>query len=761
MKDVVRAACPGCQRSLNVPAEWMGRTVRCKHCAHAMLVRPASEAVPMASPVAVSADGPTPTWEPLPEYTPPVNGLPTPVPEASRAKYVSAFDAGDRYRGRGSYRGPRKGGLVKVAILAAVLVLVGGLGLFAASKAGFFKKGEGSVGGGEESPKPVVGNGGGEHTQPASGPFPRRMLAISIHSYLYANPLHNGDSGFAEYDNRKSGTDAAVRRIAERWRVPKDQLYHLTDAPVLGEKGAEPPKPEPKTGPAKKGGKDAANEGDETKKGRAKGGDLKALPEPARRIAKAMPLKQVIEGTVTQFLDTSREQDRIVLLFAGHALEKKGKSYLVPIEGDLDEVETLIPLDWLYEKLGACKAQEKVVIFDVCRFHPERGIERPSPGPMTEALEAALHNSPDGVTVITSCSKGEQSIELDQYDARILSDRQGVKDRTASLYGSLFLSLARVGSFGDGYGEQNRLSAPTDTFPVEPFVKWMKERLKDVVHVKYSDRTETLKATIKKRADAVAYNPVEPAPARFEFPQPPPSADPRAVMAIIREVQLPPVKSLREDAPPPSISDVLPFSEETLKPYLTGELKATNKPNEFQKAVIDAVTGIRSMRMAGSSGELPEQFGGETSDKAKEELRKVQEVPARVEAELQDYLDDLDKVADQRDKQPKRWQVHYDYVVAQLKLRICYANQYNLALANVRSGKLPDLQPGQNGYRLSAEPNLDKNTPANYKEMFKDAQTALTEIAKENPNTPWALLAKSDRTLALGLRLTGATVGTR
>jgi hypothetical protein len=45
--------------------------------------------------------------------------------------------------------------------------------------------------------------------------------------------------------------------------------------------------------------------------------------------------------------------------------------------------------------------------------------------------------------------------------------------------------------------------------------------------------------------------------------------------------------------------------------------------------------------------------------------------------------------------------------------------------------------------------------------MFKEARAALTEIAKENPNTPWALLAKSDRTLALGLRLTGATVSGR
>ncbi len=770
MKEVVRAACPGCQRPLNVPAEWVGQTVRCKHCGHAMLVRPTSEAVPMAAPVGVPVGAPVPTWEPLPEYTPPVSGLPMPAPDAPRSKYVSAFDAGDRYRGRGQYRGPRKGGLVKFAVLAAILVLITGLGLIGASKAGrligalkagLFKKGETTAGGGEPSKPGGSNSGGGDPTQPASGPFPRRMLAISIHSYLYANPLHNGDSGFAEDDARRSGTDAAVRRLAERWRVPKDQLYHLTDAPVLGEKKPEGPKPEPKGAAPKKGGKDSKEGAEEMRKGRAKGGDLKPVPEPARRIAKAMPLRQVIEGTIAQFLDTSREQDRIVLLFAGHALEKKGKTYLVPIEGDLDEVDTLIPLAWLYEKLGACRAQEKVVIFDVCRFHPERGIERPSPGPMTDALEAALHNSPDGVTVITSCSKGEQSIEQDYLEARLLSDRAGVTDTKVSLHGGLFLSLADSASQTGKYSDDKHLPAPTDELPTERFAKWMKAKLADIVHIKYSERSQTVNATIKKRAKSVPYNPAEPAPARFEFPQPPPSADPRAVMAIIREVQLPPVKSFREDAPPPSISDVLPFSEENLKPYLAGELKLGDKPNEFQKAVLDAVTGIRSMRTAGSGGDLPEDFGGDTNDKAKEELRKVQEVPARVEAELQDYLDDLEKVADQRDKQPKRWQVHYDYIVAQLKLRICYANQYNLALANVRSGKLPDLQPGQNGYRLSAEPNLDKNTPANYKEMFKEAQAALTEVAKDNPSTPWALLAKSDRTLAVGLRLTGATVGTR
>src|SRR5262249_22771175 len=226
-----------------------------------------------------------------------------------------------------------------------------------------------------------------------------------------------------------------------------------------------------------------------------------------------------------------------------------------------------------------------------------------------------------------------------------------------------------------------------------------------------------------------AFNPAEPAPARFEFPTPPPSADPKSVLEIVREIQLPPVKAFRDDAPPPSISDVMPFPQEIINQYLAGALKPGDKANEFQQAVNEAVEEMRRQRGGGSGSELPEEFGGETNDKAKEQLRKIQEVPARVEASLQDALDKLESVADQKDKQSKRWQVNYDYVLAQIKLRICYVNQYNLALANVRGGKLPDLKEGQNGYRLSAEMTLDKNTPPDKKEMFNEARKALTEIA--------------------------------
>ena len=747
--EVVQSTCPGCKRTLNIPAEWTGKTVKCKFCGCAMQVRPvavtpasrpvptaipSAAPVPMAAPVPelVPAAAPMPTWEPLPsanglpEYTPPVAATaPMAVAPAPRSGgYVSAFDTRERYTGRGSYSGPRNRGWIKYAVLGLLFVGLGG-GTIAvlAAKPGWFKS--------SPTTEPTqVNNAEGTATAPpepaASGTFPRRMLAISVHSYLYANPLHNGDTSYA-MDDRRSGTDGCIRQLAERWRVPKEQLYHLTDARLRGEAAS--------TGKAKK--------------------DEKA--EPPKRLSKSLPLKMVIEGTVSQFLDTTRAQDRIVIVFCGHAIEKKGETYLVPLEGDFDDVESLIPLKWFYEKLGACPAQEKIVIYDVCRFHAERGIERPHPGPMSEALEKALHESPDGVTVITSCSKGEQSMELDSYQAPLSFDRPGVKGREVPIHGSFFLSMFHAASLAGVLAPDRKLSAPGDEIPVERLTGWMGDKLAEVVRHRFAERTQTMKVTLKRRSEAVPFNASEPMPGRFEYPMPPPSADPKAVMAIVREIQLPPIKSFREDAPPPSISDVLPFSQEALKDYLAGELMSGEKPNEFQQAIFEAIEEMRRQGASGSGSGLPDEFFGETDDKRKEEFRKAQEIPARVEAILQDALDKLEQVADQKDKQAKRWQVHYDYALAQIKLRICYVNQYNLALANVRGGKLPDRKDGQEGYRLSGEVTLDKNTPSDKKEMFNDARKTLAEIIKEHPKTPWALLAKSDRTVAIGLRLVGAS----
>ncbi|WP_020473547.1 hypothetical protein [Zavarzinella formosa] len=752
MKEVVRAKCPKCQNVLSIPAEWADRTIKCKHCGHQMQARrktkpeataqnaPKAASVPAASPVQAvkpaSPVMPSPTWEPLPEYTPlaaapmataPVRPATVPAAAEGKSTYVTAFDTRERYSGRGHYKGPKSGAWIKYAIFGVLFLgVVGGAGAVYKFRPDLFSPPSG------ETPKDqtiaenkpgVPANGASNNTQEvAGGIFPRRMLAISIHSYLYANPLHNGEQSLLAVETAPTGTDANIRKLADRWRIPNEQVYHLTDAPTKAEKLAAAKTSTPK-----------------------KKGEMTAVVAKA---AKSLPLKMVMEGAITNFADSSREQDRVVFVFCGHAYEKDGKAFLLPLEGDFEEPETMIPLEWFYEKVAACKAQEKLVIFDVARFHPDRGLERPHPGVMSEGLEKALHDSPEGVSVLTTCSKGEYSYEVDYFL------RKGMK---AAVYGGFFLSMIQTAGLEGFLTPEGKLLAPTDPLPAERLVTYMSEKVPDLVKDRFVGKTQTPKVTLKHRDVVVKYDPNEAVPGKVAYPVPPPSADPKMIASILREIEVPSVKSFREDAVQAKISDIVPFKAETLKEYEMGALKADDTPDAFQKVVLAAVERMRKLREAGNGNELPESFVGETSDAAKNQLKRVQEVPANVEVILREHLEELENIASMKEAQTKRWQANYDYILAQVKFRICYAYQYNLALANVRGGKVPDLTGDQNGYRLTAEVTLDKNTAKEYKVMFDEARKSLNELVKNHPQTPWALLSKADRTVAIGLRLTPTT----
>src|SRR5439155_25400860 len=49
MTQVVQAKCPGCQRVLRIPADWMQASMRCKHCGLVFQAKP-KLAAPRTSP---------------------------------------------------------------------------------------------------------------------------------------------------------------------------------------------------------------------------------------------------------------------------------------------------------------------------------------------------------------------------------------------------------------------------------------------------------------------------------------------------------------------------------------------------------------------------------------------------------------------------------------------------------------------------------------------------------------------------------------
>jgi len=530
-----------------------------------------------------------------------------------------------------------------------------------------------------------------------AGPFPRRMLAVSINNYPYANPILFGSS--------TRSVAVLLDRLSDKWHIPRDQLYLLTDA--------------------------------QTNRG--------SVP----------PIKPVLTAAIESFLQTSRPADRIVLLYAGHATVLDGTPYLVPFEGEITNKDSLVPLDWLFQKLKACPAQQKLLIFDSCRVDPGRGVERPSPGPMDPALEAALKSPPEGVQVWASCSAKQASYE---YKYQLFDDIE--------IEGSLFLNQFFTALFKSGMGT----AKPEDPLPVEELAKVVNE-----LTTKYAQgiqkEPQTPFLTGMSPTDGPAYDPNERPAQRMIIPKigdiaKGGLAEPALVKSIFDEIKLPPIKQTSaEDASREEFDNIFPFSNDALKDYAADYenlQQIVDKPNQYplRIGVLKAIEILerhgKGDVMVGKTlkhvGLLREEFAGPTSDAVKQSIAKEQqEGPAAMFLELEDLVMILDKLAPERAKEKsKRWQAHYDYVTAMVKARFAYVNEYNFMLGKIRKDDLPQLDPKlHKGWRLAAVEKM--SSPRDVKDKADEARKLFNKLINENPGTPWEVLAKRERLTALGL----------
>ena len=156
-------------------------------------------------------------------------------------------------------------------------------------------------------------------------------LVISVHNYLYANPISPGDPGgrtINKFVEALSPGSTSKGRAAPGLNIDKKQVQHLSDVP--------------------------------------------SNDSPARP-----PLKQTIEAALANFLKAARPQDHLLVVFVGHSAEIDGQAYLAPIEGELDNAASLIPLRTVLDQLAKCPAQEKVLVLDVNQVSPTKMYRAP------------------------------------------------------------------------------------------------------------------------------------------------------------------------------------------------------------------------------------------------------------------------------------------------------------------------------------------------------------------------------------------------
>jgi hypothetical protein len=678
--------------------------VRCKHCGTIVPGRP--KAAPAASPepapnAPAAARRDYPVAKPAPEE--PARQPDEDVPVAASAQPFATGEDEPIVRLSLRYRRSRTGRwIVFLGLLSSVAVIAGGAYVFreplsrlATSLREFVAE------------NGAEGDKGTADAHAAAGQaFPRRALVICVDNYLYANPV--------SYTVQAHNVHALTDKLRRVLHIEPSQFVELSDAAL-----APPDKSE------------AQSSGKKTAKAKGKSAPPSTAPSPARP-----PLKPVIEKTIADFLTTCRAQDRILLMFIGHVVEVEGEAYLVPLEGEFKVKESLIPLSWLYEQLKKCPARQKVLVVDTCRHDPGRGAERPGSGPMPAKLDAVLAKPPEGVQLWSACTAEQYSYELDGD--------------------SIFLEKLHASLTQKVIGKMQR---EEDPLPVEALAESVAKSTSAEVASQLKAK-QTPRLVGKEAEGGAAFDPQEALPAKIEIPMPPPppggTAGRAEVHSILSEIDLPPIKMSGSDTALLQIETLVPFSAKKLAAYQRDysslqEIEANAEKYPLRVAVLDAIKRLRE-RFNPKNPELVlrDYFSGNSSDSIKKEILKEQEKPADVLIELNGIKTRLEKLADERDGETsKRWQAHYDFILAQVLARIAYLEEYSLMLGKIRKDELPALEPGHTGYRLASRERLQSGTEV--RALATASKKLLAKVARQNKGTPWEILAKREQLTALGL----------
>lgn len=511
-------------------------------------------------------------------------------------------------------------------------------------------------------------------------PFPRRMLFVHISKYIYFNNLTPGAG--TRGDDLPTRT---AKKIAFEWRIPNDkdnnQLFILSD--TAGEKDFKP------------------------------------------------PIKSVLEKAIEDFCSTSRAQDRVAIYFGGHAIELNGHAYLVPVEGEPDEAATLIPIETIFNKLKDCKAQQKLLILDVCRFNTQYGASKPGSEPMSAKLDELLHATPPGVQVVTSCSAGENAHEIQETGSEFLTAFRVQADRVKAM--------------------KTAPPTPSDPLPIGP---WM-DAIKVYLGTKRDNRSiQTVKLAGEEPKTSVEYNKDEPLAPRFAWAEIPKGVPLEEITKVMQAAALPGIRKDMEM--PASLSSVYPFDAEIMKAYADDGIaddQILKEPTKFpiRHATLEALQTIREKWTFGEDG-LKESFEGDVNDKAKKDALEDQTGPALIELELKDKMDRLEKVAAELpNEKSKRWQALYLYAKAQTQLRWAFIEEYRGALGKIRTDNLPKPEKGKAaGYRLASSAKM--SSKKDIQEKADEAREILAKMAEEHKGTPYEVLAKMNKNIALGLK---------
>jgi hypothetical protein len=512
-------------------------------------------------------------------------------------------------------------------------------------------------------------------------PIPR-LLVISVNDYWYAEavgdkPERASNGQPVGSSSTEQGADALVERLGELWHIPGDQRMLLSD---------------------------------------------RAPPKISRQ-----PRKTTIETAVREFLDGSRVQNPIVLVFIGHAVERDGEPCFVPVDGELNRKETLIPLPWLFDQLVHSRAGQKLLIVDTSRRKPSRDADLPGSEALSAKTEAMLAHPPAGVEVWSACGAGQFSYE---------QDRPAPLGFTTGIFlNELLGAYAGIAASADPLTFANshaREGVASDT-------------ARKVRELYGKKQTPCFFGQAPRPAPASTSNDSMPAPLIIpqEAPQGPAAA--KLLTDIVQEINaLPPIKTATHTAWQlrPNMLDSAGIAR------LASYVNPTAKLPEH--AAVQQM--IRLLAQPKFTRPLEMHFVPKPDEaRFKANVLKRQRDAALQLAELDDMITSLRSPGQEVLEGPAQSRnADYLLLLARLLARRAYLYEYNFMLGQIRKDALPPLVAGvHTGWKL-----VPQEAPASGKEaerMSREARQILARVAEQCPGTPWEIAAKRDQLTYLGL----------
>jgi hypothetical protein len=647
---------------------------------------------------------------PLPQQVTPADEVPVavaePIPTRGKKKRASAFDglageesAADRVRSRR----PRKGGMLVPLIVMGVLLLGGGVAVaifWPQLKAALTGQEGPSVAENEQKPpKPNPGepkdrsglnkdltvrdkeegkdkdagmgkDGPSKDPFAANSPFPRRALIISVHNYLYANPV---GMGFGQRDPKV--TDL-VSKLNTGLKIPLGQIAHLSDA--------------------------------------------------AGRGAARPPLKSVIEKSLTDFLAGTREQDRVMVFLIGHCAEIEDKLYFVPIEGELEDPAGLIPMTWILEQMGKCTARQRILVADINRENPAYGKERPASGPMSEKLAALFKTPPEGVQVWSACSKDGLSYEPTTQSPGIFIE--GILSEISKVgQGKIQRQpdLIPVEGFNDLVNKKMKDELEQIGLKQVAFVTGKdkdngssydpKEAPKEIVLASVSGAQSAANiAASKSVLEDIAVPPVKVSKGDN----------------TINYAMLPPMLGAMADYAPGGEPSKLREKIKAARAVLWAVSDAQGAPADLKALIAAKQKELKvNLSVIRNGYNIPSN-----ENQFKTRIEADERQVAVILGALTEALDDLKDMADQKAMETKRWQANYDYIVAHVEAEIAYLYEYQSMLGQMRKELPPYEAKVHNSFQLASRTDLTgDSTGKKMAKSSAKTMTALAENLKGTP----------------------------